>query len=80
MKRSLPEVVAIARFKYHANMLDIVNVANQLHILSDEKAEEMNKHHAMTIMTDLLPRLTGLTVDDILKRKDWERTLSFFSQ
>ena len=68
MRRSLPEAVAIARFKYHANMLDVVNVANQLHILSDDKAEEMNKNHCMVIMTDLLPRITGLTVDDILKK------------
>ena len=70
MKRSLPETVAIARFKYHANMLDIVNVANQLHILSDEKAEQMNKNHCMTIITDLLPRITGLTVEDILNQEE----------
>ena len=69
MKRSLPEKVAIMRFKYHANMLDAVNVLNQLHILSDERAEKMNKNHAMTIVTDLLPRITGKTVDEILETK-----------
>lgn len=70
MKRSLPEKVAIMRFKYHANMLDVVNVLNQLHILSDERAEKMNKNHTMTIVTDLLPRITGKTVDEILETKE----------
>ena len=70
MAKSLPEVVAIARFKYHSNMLDIVNVANQLGFITNDKAEEMNKHHCMTIMTDILPRLTGLSVEEILKDKE----------
>ena len=70
MKRSLPEKVAIMRFKYHANMLDVVNVLNQLHILSDERAEKMNKNHTMTIVTDLLPRITGKTIDEILETKE----------
>lgn len=68
MKRSLPETVAIARFKYHSNMLDVVNVANQLHILSDDKAERLNKKHCMTIVEDLLPRITGLSVEEILNK------------
>lgn len=54
---NLPKVVAKMRFHYHANMIDAVNIGNQLGFISDEKAEEKNKHHAMTIFTDILPRL-----------------------
>ena len=57
MKMSLPEFVAALRFKWHANMVDVVNVANQLHLISDDKAEQLNKRHAMTIITDILPRI-----------------------
>lgn len=39
--------VAKARLMFHANMLDVVNVANQLGIITDEKAEECAKHHTM---------------------------------
>lgn len=39
--------VAIIRFKYHANMLDLCNAANQLKLLSDERAERACKHHVM---------------------------------
>ena len=37
--------VAKLRFEYHTTMLDICNVLNQLHILSDEKAEAVMKDH-----------------------------------
>ena len=70
MKKSLPELVTELRFKYHTNMLDVVNVANQLHILSDEKAERMNRNHCMTIFEDLLPRMTGLSVEQILEEAE----------
>lgn len=39
------KVVAKLRLGYHLNMLDVCNVANQLHLLSDEKANMKNKNH-----------------------------------
>lgn len=39
--------VSIIRFKYHANMLDLCNAANQLKLLSDERAERACRHHVM---------------------------------
>lgn len=39
--------VAALRFKYHANMLDVCNVLNQIGILKDEKAESVMKNHTM---------------------------------
>ena len=39
------KAVAKLRLVYHLNMLDFCNVANQLHLLSDEKADLKNKHH-----------------------------------
>lgn len=38
-------VVDCISINYHATMLDICNVANQLGILKDEKAEEVMKKH-----------------------------------
>ena len=58
MKKSLPERIAIMRFKWHANMIDVVNVANQLHLLSDNKAEQLNKNHVMVMVTDIIPRIS----------------------
>lgn len=45
--------VAKMRFIYHANMLDVCNVANQLGILKDDKAEEVMKNHTMQILDSL---------------------------
>ena len=67
-KRDLPKLVALFRFQYHANMLDVVNVANQLHLLSDEQAEMKNKKHAMIIVYDLLPRISGKSLEEIFKK------------
>ena len=64
----IAERIAVMRFWYHANMTSIVNVANQLHILSDNKAEEMNKNHTMTIVNDIIPRLSKETLKDIGRR------------
>ena len=36
--------VAKMRLIFHANMLDVCNVANQLGILKDDKAEEIMKN------------------------------------
>ena len=52
-------VIAKIRLWYHANMTSIVNAGNQLRIISDEKAEELNKNHVMTIFNDILPRIYG---------------------
>lgn len=35
--------VAKARLNIFSNLLSIVNVANQLHLISDNKAEKLNK-------------------------------------
>ena len=39
------KVVANLRLKYHLNMIDLCNVANQLKLLSDDKANRANKDH-----------------------------------
>ena len=39
--------VAKMRLTFHANMLDICNVLNQLRILKDDKAETVMKRHAL---------------------------------
>ena len=39
--------VSKIRLIFHANMLDVCNIANQLGILKDEKAEEVMKNHTM---------------------------------
>lgn len=63
---SISKVVAKAREVYHTNMVDVVNAANQLHIINDEKAEELNKHHVMTLVEDVLPRVYGQEAVDKL--------------
>ena len=76
----ITERVARMRFVYHSNMVSVVNVLNQLNIIPDNKAEEMNKNHTMTIITDILPRL-GYDVEKIFEKKESEsgtRTLFFF--
>ena len=44
---SIVKKVAKMRLVFHANMLDACNVANQLGILNDGKAEEIMKNHTM---------------------------------
>lgn len=44
---SIVKKVAKMRLMFHANMLDVCNIANQLGILKDEKAEKVMKDHAM---------------------------------
>lgn len=48
--------VAKLRFIYHTNMLDVCNVANQLGLLKDNKAEEVMKNHCFKSL-DCLERL-----------------------
>ena len=40
---SLPTMIANIRLKYHLNAIDLYNSLNQLHLVSDEEAEEANK-------------------------------------
>lgn len=64
----LAENVAKARLAYHANMVDLVNVGNQLGLIKDEKAEDMNRKHVMTLIEDVLPRIYGqAAVDKLLE-------------
>lgn len=51
---------------FHANMLDICNVANQLGILKDDKAEEVMKGHAMECV-DAMEHM-GLNVKKYLEK------------
>lgn len=44
---SIVTKVAKMRLNYHASMLDVYNVLNQLGVLNDEKAEEVMKNHIM---------------------------------
>lgn len=70
-RMDITERVARMRFVYHSNMVSVVNVLNQLNIIPDNKAEEMNKNHTMTIITDILPRL-GYDVEKIFEKKESE--------
>lgn len=54
--------VAKMRLNFHATACDWNNVLNQLHVLSDEKAEARNRNHVKVIINDILPRL-GKNVD-----------------
>lgn len=42
---SISLIVANIRLKYHLNMIELVNSANQLHLISDDKADSANKLH-----------------------------------
>ena len=46
-KLSFPKKVADLRLKYHATLLDFINVGNQLNIIKDDRAELMAKKHTM---------------------------------
>lgn len=37
------KTVAKMRLSYYSNMLSVVNIGNQLHILSNDKANKLNK-------------------------------------
>ena len=60
--------VAKLRFEYHANMLDVCNVLNQVGILKDNKAEDVMRNHTMKCM-DCLARIHDTTVEELLKKK-----------
>lgn len=52
----ITKTVAKLRLGYHLNMIDFCNVANQLHLLSDEKADLKNKNH-LKVCLDCYERL-----------------------
>lgn len=65
----ISEKVARMRFHYHANVVEINNALNQLHIISDEKAEEIAEKHVMIVINDILPRIFGQkAVDELFKK------------
>lgn len=66
---SISTFVEKIRFKYHANAADINNALNQMHIISDEKAEARNEKHVMTIVNDILPRM-GYDVEGYFRKKE----------
>ena len=46
----ITKAVARMRLKYHLNMVDVVNVAYQLHLISGEKADRANENHLKHII------------------------------
>lgn len=65
----ISEKVARMRLYYHANVVEVNNVLNQLNIISDEKAEEIAEKHVMLIVNDILPRIFGQkAVDELFKK------------
>ena len=42
---NIPVAIARIRLKYHMNMLDVYNSLNQLHLVSDERADNANRDH-----------------------------------
>ena len=55
----LAKTVAMIRFKVNANLIEAVNVGNQLKLISDDRAEALNKRRCMEIFEDILPRIYG---------------------
>lgn len=66
---SIVTKVAKMRLNYHATMLDICNVANQLGILKDEKAEEVMKKHTFKCF-DAMEHM-GLDPYGAMKEEPW---------
>lgn len=70
----MPKLIAYLRFQYHGFLLDLNNCLNQLHLRSDEAAEEIAKKHVMTMLLDILPRL-GYPTDRLLRGDDHDDIL-----
>lgn len=60
--------VAKLRLNFHATMLDVYNIANQLGILKDEKAEEIMKKHTMKCFD----AMDHMGLDPFWKSKDYD--------
>lgn len=61
----ITKVVAKARLHYHLNMIDICNVTNQLHLMSDDKADRANRDHLKNVF-DCYSRL-GVVLPGFVK-------------
>ena len=68
-KRSFSERIAVMRFHYHSNCIELNNVLNQLRLRSDEKAEEVAKKHTMIVIEDICPRL-GVDTTKLFNEED----------
>lgn len=60
--------VAKMRLNYHANMLSVNNVLNQLHIRDDEKAERIGAKHALASF-DAMAHM-GLPIEKVLNKEE----------
>lgn len=61
--------VAKLRLNFHATILDVYNIANQLGILKDEKAEEIMKKHTMKCFD----AMEHMGLDPFWKSKDYDK-------
>lgn len=55
----ISKLVAKARCAYHTNRIDLVNAGNQLGLIKNEKADQLNKESVMMLVNDILPRIYG---------------------
>lgn len=55
--KTLVDGITKLRFAYHAEMLDVNKVLNDLGLISDEQHEESNKKHVMTLINDVFPKM-----------------------
>ena len=56
---SISKATALVRSCIIMEAIDVVNAANQLHLIKDEKAEELNCRYTMTLFDDVFPRIYG---------------------
>lgn len=63
---SITKKVARFRLWYHLNMIDIYNIRYQLHLISGDKADVLNKKHLKQCF-DCYERL-GYKLPDIVKQ------------
>lgn len=63
---NIVKAVAKTRLYYHANLLDVFNVANQLGLLNDERAEEIMKKHTLKCFD----AMEHMGLDTGLKKKE----------
>lgn len=61
------KTVAKMRFRYHTEVINVCNVWNQLHILSNESAERIMKYHFYECLDSM--EHMGYDVKDFLKEE-----------
>ena len=57
---SFSEAITIMRLHYHANIVDLFNGLNQIHLVSDDTAERICKKHTMICINDIGPRMKNI--------------------